>query len=185
MEKGSPVGSFLFHRCPYPRRNGAEGLAVRRDGQEAAQVAGGSLPAGLVLAARAAVDVHPARSQSFVDTRQLQDGRRDRGVLPPQVAFRGIAQHDDRQRGTLHERRTVIAHVGHAGHQGRVVDHHQARRTGIARRWCRQSLVQDAVYDLTRHRTLREFADAAAFFDQLFEFHLFLYFVFSASLLQK
>ena len=55
-----------------------------------------------------------------------------------------------------------------------------AARTGKA-----QVLSLIHIYDLTRHRTLREFADAAAFFDQLFEFHLFLYFVFSASLLQK
>ena len=94
----SDPGSGAGVKSEYPAPNGAEKLQSAGDGQEAAQVASGSLPAGLVRAARAAVDVLQHEASPQIDTRQLQDGRRDRGVLPPQVAFRGIAQHDDRQR---------------------------------------------------------------------------------------
>ena len=115
--------------------------------------------------------MHPARGQPLVNAGQLHHRRRDRGVLAPQVARRRVAQHHDRQRCTRQESRSVVAHVGHAGHQRGVVDHQQARRARVAGRGGREGFGEDAVHDLAGNRPVGEFAHRTAFCDQFLEFH--------------
>ena len=65
------------------QRDDAQHAAPLGNRQEGAQVVDGLLAVGLFLAAGTAVDMHPARFQTGVDERELQDRSRDGRIVDP------------------------------------------------------------------------------------------------------
>ncbi len=158
------------------------------NGQERPQVIGGPLSVGSVLAAGPSVDVHPARSQPFVDAGQLE---------PPWPKSRHSHATDRSPRcrpapgppaARPSETPTVIAHFGHAGHQrGIVATPGKTRRARIACRRGRKGFGEDAVHDLAGNFAVGEFTDRTAFSQsQFLEFHNLLRFrTFIAKIVKK
>ena len=115
--------------------------------------------------------MHPARFQTGVDERELQDRSRDGRIVDPQVARRTIAHHHHGRRSTRERHGAVVAHGSHTVHRRGVAHRQKPRRTAVARRGGVQCRLDRLRQYFVRDLLVPEFAHGTPCLDHLLKVH--------------